>query len=106
MPSVCPQCQSPALYRAKRTLGERLLRRPVAYVCRQCGLRQSLRKVKMCWRCGTDLDRRKRQTVGDRVAALLALWPYSCRRCGTRRYRWGKRSGGAVTNGRLERVGG
>ncbi|HET9784911.1 MAG TPA: hypothetical protein VFP94_08145 [Terriglobales bacterium] len=98
MPAVCPKCQSPTLVRTKRTLGERLRRRPVAYLCKQCGTRQSMRKVKLCWRCGTDLDRRKRQTFGDRFAAMLALWPYTCRRCGTRRYRWGKKSGGTVVN--------
>ncbi|HUX67316.1 MAG TPA: hypothetical protein VMV31_07490 [Terriglobales bacterium] len=89
----CPHCNATALRRTSRTLGERLLRRAAAYRCSSCGRRQVARAVKQCWRCGTDLDRRKRQTVGDRVAALLALWPYSCRRCGARRYRWGKRSG-------------
>ncbi|HXE31331.1 MAG TPA: hypothetical protein VN515_05975 [Terriglobales bacterium] len=80
--------------RTSRTVGERLRLRPAAYQCAQCGERAAPPAVKHCWRCGTDLDRRKRQTVADYLAAGLALWPYSCRRCGTRRYRWGQRSGG------------
>ncbi len=64
-----------------------------AYECAECGSRGLQRKIKHCWRCGTDLDRRKRQVFWDYVAAGLGMWPYSCRRCGTRRYRWGKRSG-------------
>ncbi|MGH9480854.1 MAG: hypothetical protein ACRD1L_02075 [Terriglobales bacterium] len=90
---VCPHCQAPTLRRTTRTWGERALRRPAAYRCTQCNGRQVMRAVKHCWRCGTDLDRRKRETITDRLAAGLVLWPYSCRRCGARRYRWGKRSG-------------
>ncbi len=91
---TCPQCQDAPLRRTQRTLGERTMRHVVAaYVCEKCGRRHIVRAVKHCWRCGTDLDRRKRQTAGDWIAAAMLLWPYSCRRCGKRRYRWGKRSG-------------
>lgn len=89
----CPSCQTTSLRRTSRTWQERLLRRAAAYQCSNCGNRQVALAVKRCWRCGTDLDRRKRQTVSDRMAMVLALWPYSCRRCGARRYRWGKRTG-------------
>jgi predicted RNA-binding Zn-ribbon protein involved in translation (DUF1610 family) len=90
---ACPHCNTPTLQRTKRTLGERLLRHVAAYQCSQCGHRRIQRATKHCWRCGTDLDRRKRQTVADYLTASVMLWPYSCRRCGVRRYRWGKRSG-------------
>ena len=91
---TCPQCQQAPLRRTQRTLGEKIAQRVVAaYECEQCGVRHTVRAVKHCWRCGTDLDRRRRQTVADWIASALLLWPYSCRRCGKRRYRWGKRSG-------------
>ncbi|MGH9392614.1 MAG: hypothetical protein ACRD1E_00460 [Terriglobales bacterium] len=80
------------LRRTQRTLGERLRGRAAAYECSHCGQRRLLHPAKHCWRCGTDLDRRRRQTVPDRLAAVLRLWPYSCRRCGKRRYRWGMRA--------------
>jgi|GEM_PF-3581863 len=89
---ACPTCNAATLQRTKRTLRERLARHVAAYECQQCGRRHVLRSTKHCWRCGTDLDRRKRQTIPDRMAATLLLWPYSCRRCGKRRYRWGKRA--------------
>ena len=91
--TYCPQCHAAALRRTSRTVSERLSGHASAYYCVQCGERHLIRKVKHCWRCGTDLDRRKRQYFFDFLAALLALWPYSCRRCGKRRYRWGKHSG-------------
>lgn len=91
--TYCSHCHAAALRRTSRSLGERMSGYLFAYSCAQCGKRQLIRKVKHCWRCGTDLDRRKRQTVLDRLTSVLLLWPYSCRRCGTRRYRWGKRSG-------------
>jgi len=80
--------------RVPRSMGERVSRIPAAYECDKCGHRHVIRRQKHCWRCGTDLDRRKRQTVMDHLASVIVLWPYSCRRCGKRRYRWGKRSGG------------
>ena len=89
----CPQCHAAALRRTSRTLGERVTGQAFAYYCSQCGERHVVRKVKHCWRCGTDLDRRKRQMFIDYLAAGLVLWPYSCRRCGKRRYRWGKHAG-------------
>lgn len=90
--TICPHCQATALRRTPRTTRERLLRRTVAaYRCEQCNQRQVVRVPKYCWRCGTDLDRRVRKTVMDHIAAGLALWPYSCRRCGVRRYRWGRK---------------
>ncbi|HXR98631.1 MAG TPA: hypothetical protein VN709_12385 [Terriglobales bacterium] len=79
--------------RTGRTFGERIHGRAGAYRCSKCGLRRAVSAVKHCWRCGTDLDRRKRQQFFDYAAAALGLWPYSCRRCGVRRYRWGKKSG-------------
>ncbi|MGH9415972.1 MAG: hypothetical protein ACRD01_05025 [Terriglobales bacterium] len=89
--TVCPHCQATALRRTRRTTRERLLgRAAAAYRCEQCASRHVEMVVKHCWRCGTDLDRRRRETATDYVAAGLALWPYSCRRCGTRRYRWGR----------------
>lgn len=91
--ATCPHCHANALRRKPRTFGDRLHRFAAVYWCEQCNQRHALYAVKHCWRCGTDLDRRRRQTLPDRMAALLLLWPYSCRRCGTRRYRWGKRSG-------------
>lgn len=89
----CPTCSGISMRRTARTVGERLRGRPAAFACPKCGQRHVPPAVKHCWRCGTDLDRRKRQSFWDFVAAALALWPYSCRRCGARRYRWGKKSG-------------
>jgi len=91
--TFCKNCQEPTLRRTARTWRERLLGHSAAYYCTSCGMRQTLLKVKHCWKCGTDLDRRKRETTADYLAAGAGLWPYSCRRCGARRYRWGQRSG-------------
>lgn len=90
---LCPDCKAVALRRTPRSLSERLRGSAAAYVCQACHHRHAVAKVKHCWRCGTDLDRRKRQTAIDFAAAVMLLWPYSCRRCGVRRYRWGKRGG-------------
>ena len=91
--TTCPKCHSHALRRESRRLLERVRGHIAVFVCDGCGARHGLRAVKHCWRCGTDLDRRRRQQLGDYLAAVLVLWPYSCRRCGARRYRWGRRSG-------------
>jgi hypothetical protein len=91
--TYCPSCHAATLRRTQRTIGEKFSGHVSAYLCSQCGERHLVRKGKHCWRCGTDLDRRKRQTFWDYLAATFLLWPYSCRRCGKRRYRWGKHSG-------------
>lgn len=93
---VCTNCRTSALQRAKRSLGERMRGYVAVFTCSQCGTRIGVRATKHCWRCGTDLDRRGRSQFGDYLAALLVMWPYSCRRCGVRRYRWGKRQGDAA----------
>ncbi len=89
MLTTCPFCNSQDIFRAKRYFGEKLRRIPSVWKCRGCGRRVLEKREKRCWRCGSDLDRRHRSQNFDFVMALLLLRPYSCRRCATRRYRWG-----------------
>ncbi len=86
---VCCNCQSRNTVRVKRTAGERLRGVRTAWNCRDCGRRFTPRQVKHCWRCGSDLDRRRRSQWGDYLMAIFGLRPYSCRRCAVRRYRKG-----------------
>lgn len=90
---VCKYCESTETARTHRNFREKLAGCRVVYACTHCGRRNFIYHVKNCWRCGTDLDRRRRETLADRMASVALLWPYSCRRCGKRRYRWGKHSG-------------
>lgn len=88
MAGFCPKCESGDIVRMPRSLGEKLRKIPSAWKCQNCQHRFTGRRELFCWRCHSDLDRRRRSQKSDYVAAVMGLKPYSCRRCGKRRYRW------------------